>query len=388
VSDLKREADTGESCLIDSIVQGFRAGKDKWPVFQYVEGTVFQENALDAMTIYRRCPILSLGPSGIGSYGWFRVIGQRPWEPAQGDQLALTVAGMSLSTNMKSDAEQFVMLVRFLCDRLQSFVPDPTAVVSIEVTSKQILEFFDSKTYPHRSTTKSYVAFLLELLQREPSTWHCQVSPTADEEFVITLNPTIRRYAGVTDVDDYLERFEDQFFPRTEVTEVVYTPGLALPEAIDYLNAVWQMQSEHTGPLISIGRAEASARLAKDCSSSEEFDAGLSAFATVIDCLDVPGAGGKLSDLRDYLESHLPEGSRTRAIEAVEDLRAVIDVRVWRQHDETHKRLETGMRRLNVRLPSADWQTTWSTVQWKCIRAFNAIREEVERSDFGASALA
>jgi hypothetical protein len=388
VSDLRREIDADELCLIDSVVRGFRTGKGKWPVFQYVEGTVFQDNALDAMTIFRRCPILSIGPGGLGSYGWFRVIGQHPWEPVQGDQLALTVAGMSLSTNMKNDADRFVMLVGFLCERLRSFVPDPIEVVSIEVTSKQILEFFDSKSYPRLGTTKSDVAFLVELLQREPSTWNCQVAPKDDEESLITLNPIIRRYAGVTDVDDYVARLEDQLFPHTEVAEVVYPPGLALPEAIDYLNAVWQMQSEHMNPLISIGRAEASARLAKECSSSEEFDAGLSAFATVIDCLDVPGAGGRLIDLRNYLEQRLPEGSRTRAIEAVDDLRAVIDIRVWRQHDETHKRLETGMRRLNVRLPSADWRTTWSTVQWKSVRALNAIREEVERSDFGMSPLA
>jgi len=153
-----------------------------------------------------------------------------------------------------------------------------------------------------------------------------------------------------------------------------------LPEAIDYLNAVWRL---HAGsPLIRIGRAEAAAKLVLDCASAEEFESRVSSLCSILDSLDVPESEGhKLLDLATYLDAHLPEESSARAREAIDDLRALLDIRVWRQHTGTDERAARGMRRLGISLPVYDWGEAWQRVQARSVAALSALREELERLD-------
>ena len=371
--------DSTQQHLIDVVGRGFREAGDQWPIFQYVEAQLDAWFSVEATDVLRTCPRLTFGTT-VGSYGWIRVTGQHPYEPAPEDQVTLSVAGMARSTELSAKADQFIQLVNYLASRLRAFTPDPVTVVPLVVTSEEILEHFDSLTYPRKSTTLADASFLAEVLAHEPSVWRCPVARSGDE-FTITLIPTIRRYANLRDVDDYLERFEDQFSPPAQPLEPTYPAELALPEAIDYLNARWQVQPGHAGPLIPVARVEAAARLARECANAEEFDAALSAFSTIVGDLNLPAGKKTLFDLGQYLERALPDESRSRALEAVEDLRAIIDLRAWRQHGNS-ERLERGMKRLNVKLPTNDWAGNWVTIQWRSVHALNAIREEIEHGDF------
>jgi hypothetical protein len=210
--------------------------------------------------------------------------------------------------------------------------------------------------------------------------WRCPVARSGDE-FTVPLIPTIRRYANLRDVGDYLQRFEEQFSPTVQPVEPTFPADTALPEAVDCLNARWQVQPGHTGPLVPVAKAEAAARLARECASAEEFDSALSAFSTIVGDLNLPTGKKTLFDLGQYLERTLPDESRSRAVEAVEDLRAVVDLRAWRQHSNS-ERLERGMKRLNVKLPTNNWAGNWVTIQWRSVHAINAIREEIEHGDF------
>ena len=371
--------DPTQQHLIDVVARGFREAGNQWPIFQYVEAQLDEWFTSEATDVLRSCARLTFGTS-IGSYGWFRLTGQHPYEPAPEDQVTLSAAGMARSTEMSARADQFVQLVNYLAGRLRAFTPDPVTVVPLVVTSEEILEHFDSLTYPRKSTTLADVSFLAEVLEHEPPVWRCPVARSGDE-FTVTLIPTIRRYTNLRDVDDYLQRFEEQFSPPVQPVEPAFPAELALPEAVDYLNARWQVQPGHAGPLVPVARAEAAARLARECASAEEFDSALSAFSTIVGDLNLPTGKKTLFDLGQYLERTLPDESRSRALEAVEDLRAVIDLRAWRQHGNS-ERLERGMKRLKVKFPTNNWAGNWVTIQWRSVHALNAIREEIEHGDF------
>jgi len=376
---LTNPPDATQQHLIDVVARGFGLAGGQWPIFQYVEAQMDDQFSVEATDLLRNCPRLTFGTS-VGSYGWFRVTGQHPYEPAPEDEVTLSVAGMARSAEVSARADQFVQLINYLAVRLREFTPNPVTVVPLVVTSAEILEHFDSLTYPKKSTTLRDISFLAEVLEHEPSVWRCPVARSGDE-FTITLIPTIRRYVNLRDIDDYLRRFEEQFSPPTQSVAPTYPTELALPEAIDYLNARWQVQPGHAAPLIPVARAEAAARLARECANAEEFDSALSAFSTTVGDLNLPMGKKTLFDLRQYLERTLPDESRYRALEAVEDLRAVIDLRAWSQHGNS-ERLERGMKRLNVKLPTNDSAATWVAIQWRSVHALNVIREEVEHGDF------
>lgn len=86
----------------------------------------------------------------------------------------------------------------------------------------------------------------------------------------------------------------------------------------------------------------------------------------------------KLVELKDHLAETLDSDGAARAGAAIDDLRAIFDLRVWRQHPGTEERGRRGMQRLDVDLPTADWQGTWRYVQARAVAALSALREEIE----------
>jgi len=220
------------------------------------------------------------------------------------------------------------------------------------------------------------VEFVLAELETEPATWRCGVQQLEDRRWAITLTPDLRLYEGVTTVEEYLDRLIDHISP-VEPTPVFRSSGLALPEAIDYLNLAWRVHTEH--PLFRVPRAEGAAKLAFECQSADEFDSLLSALCGILGRAELPGDGGsKLVDLEEYLESTLGEEAADRAIEAVKDLRAFFDLRAWRQHAGADERGHYAMRRLGLQLPATSWREAWATIQARGVNALNVIREELE----------
>ncbi|HTP27213.1 MAG TPA: hypothetical protein VMK12_16365 [Anaeromyxobacteraceae bacterium] len=157
----------------------------------------------------------------------------------------------------------------------------------------------------------------------------------------------------------------------------LYPPPLSLPEAIDYLNAIWRLHADRA--LIRIGRAEAGAKLVLDCANADEFESRLSALCSILGAVAIPDREeNKLFNLREYLQTTLTEESAARAVEAVDDLRALFDLRVSRRHTGTEDRAARGMNRLGISLPVYDWGAAWHHIQARTVAALSALREEVE----------
>ena len=122
-----------------------------------------------------------------------------------------------------------------------------------------------------------------------------------------------RGYHGLCD------RLIEQIAPPSAAPQVFYPSGLALPEAIDYLNAVWRIHAG--GPLLHIARAESAARLALECAGADEFEARLSALCSILDHVSLPDSkNSKLIDLTNYLKERLDAESSDRTTNAIEDL--------------------------------------------------------------------
>ena len=202
----------------------------------------------------------------------------------------------------------------------------------------------------------------------------------APGSWTASLSPFIRSYGGVRTPEEYLERLVQVLAPSVPAPEPLHPSSLSLPEAIDYLNAVWRI---HAGkPLLRIARAEAAAKLALDCANADELEARLSAFCGILGDLQLPEGQGnkKLTDLRDYLAQKLPAETLGRAETAVDDLRAFLDIRAWRQHPggRANEQGRKGMQRLGVELPTGDWQGAWQHLQAQAVAALSVLREEVD----------
>jgi hypothetical protein len=296
--------------------------------------------------------------------------------PPAGAQVGLTIAGMRPMRQMASKVEMFLDALQYLVQKERSFDPSPTQVQTVVATSTEIGAHLATPS-PRRHITPTTMSFIRDQLQTEPSTWSCQIPQPLADEWTVRLSPFLRRYVGLLDADDYVQRVIEQISPAAVGFPVLYPTGLALPEAIDYLNAVWRLRCQQ--PLFRVSRAESAAKLALPCNGADEFDARLSALCSIIDVANLPDRPeNKLTDLATYLSSQLPEDSSYRTAEAIDDLRAIFDLRVWRQHSGTEGRLRRGMRRLGVELPTYDWDAAWNLIAHRCVAALNAIREEAE----------
>jgi hypothetical protein len=362
--------------LLEVVRYGFSLTDGVWPNFQFVEATMYNEHGLDATSVLLSCPRQSIN-GGLGGYGWLRLDGQSWSIPQPADKVELTIAGLRLMSIEAPKVDGFLAVLRSLVIRERRFRPSPTEVEILQAESTEIsAELAETGQHP-LGINPALLRLIGELLKSEPSTWCCNIQPT-ETGWTATLSPFLRRYANLADSADYVNRLIEQIAPPSAAPQVFYPSGLALPEAIDYLNAVWRIHAG--GPLLHIARAESAARLALECAGADEFEARLSALCSILDHVSLPDSkNSKLIDLTNYLNEHLDAESSDRTTNAIDDLRAIFDLRAWRQHPGTEARLQKGMRRLGVELPSAEWGATWNTIQARCVAALGAIREEVEQ---------
>lgn len=341
------------------------AARLRWPIFQYVEHELHRDYGIDAMRTLAECPLVG-GPGSGGRYGWTWSQTLQP-----GDEIGLSVAGMAQIPAASHEANLFIAVLRLLVEEQHRFQPSPTEVQAITLTSQEL-----KGRLPPAWLSEAALADIPTLLRHEPATWHCTVR-SSDDAWELELSPFLRRYPRLGTTQEYVEHVVAELTPVAPERPPLYPSALSLPEAVDYLNAIWRL---HAGKaLIRIGRAEAAAKLVLDCANADEFESRLSALCSILDAVNVPDQKeSKLSNLSEYLRTELTEESATRALDAVDDLRALFDLRVWRQHVGTEGRAARGMSRLGISLPVYEWNDAWHHIQARTVAALSAIREEIE----------
>jgi hypothetical protein len=350
---------------------------DAWPIFQYVERVLFRQHHLEARELIAEAPSIGLR-TGSGRYGWLHtdrsIMAVQPE-----DKVRLTIAGMAQVPDASAEVDAFLRMLALLVEREQGLAAHPTEVQEAEVWSGDIRKRIEQRW--DIGDDDRLTAFT-QLMSHEPLIWLCQVTWAESGAWHVKPSPFIRRFAGVTNADDYVDRLVDAIGVRTALAAPLYPSSLSLPEAIDYLNAVWRLTAGNSEALFRISRAEAAAKLALDCASVDELESRLSAFAGIMSQIRLPGQDGdrKLVHLRDFLEQRLDRQSSDRTTTAVDDLRAVVALRAWRQHPGSgvDKTARDAAQRLGIALPSEDWGDAWRHLRMRSVIALSAIREEIE----------
>ncbi|MHB1808469.1 MAG: hypothetical protein ACYCU0_04150 [Solirubrobacteraceae bacterium] len=318
---------------------------------------------------------------GQARYGWIDPRTNNLQSPSDGDEIALTIAGMAHVARAAPEVEVFLDVLATLVDEQRSFAPHPTEIQKVSLTSATLSSILRRPRMDRGwDLDVAEVQSIRAILEREPATWLCQFEDGNGGEWTVLPPPFLRHFRGITSSAEYVERLRAVLAPPVAAPAALHPSSLSLPEAIDYLNAVWRAYAG--APLLSISRADAAAKLALDCANADEFETRLSAICSILAQLELPEASGnaKLTDLKTHLHDKLPDASAERAAEAIDDLRAFFDLRAWRQHSGSRPESQgrRGMERLGVELPAPDWCPAWHHLQARAVTALGTLREETQ----------
>lgn len=351
--------------LLDEVATVY-LNEGQWPGWAWLEETA-ERQSLNAAEIVATFPrVFSVG------YSYLSPI--RPTMPAPTDRIAVTVWGLSYVERARTLVDAFVNLLDALGTIRAGIKLDPFSDSRPIVTRAQVME--------GRLPSPVWEARLMPLLTKEPATWSCVPTPSWESWETLQLTPELRRFAGVSSFDDYMERMGSYMTPPQSAPSRQSHSPFTLPASVDYLDVVWTLRFGQ--PLVVPPGVERSARLAFDASGPDEADTRLSALSELLKGLRVPGVPGidghPLARLGPFLESHLPTESHSCLQDAVGILDAARQLRAGGQHVGARAKTVEAHHRLGLSYPMADWSLGWEQIQVAVAEAFDAIRDEIQAS--------
>lgn len=367
---------TDDQKLLVQLVCAAYFQNGRWPIFQYVEARL-QRSELDALTTLASFPVVGSSGTGPRYSAVFYEQGGRSF-PAPGSLVRLTLAGLRHIPNDNGLIEDFLLLIRFLVEERARAPYSPIQEIAVNVTGKQIANMFP----PHSSAR---ITQLHDLACHEPPTWSALSEHPGNGDWWHDIGPSIRDYAEITGVDDYLGRAAAQLEPPRMLARPEPPPPRGLVGAIDYLDTVWQLRFGKRNKLVQIDSLERAALLALPVSTADEFDTALSALADVLGHLSVPDQPGAenqhpLTKLGTYLPPRLPGANAERIQSALTTLTWIKTVRHGVQHAKAAPPAALALHELGVGYPVRDWSWAWDTIRYAAITAFEALREEIQVS--------
>jgi len=350
-----------------------------WPVFDYLNRRLLSSVGADAMEAMSRLPVVQR-PGGMDVYRM--VYTERGGPFAEPDQrVGLTIAGLYHFPAARVTAEQLVAVISYLAEADAALEPDPDRAVSIDLPILDLLT-----THLPRALRGWRPEHLSQALEHEPPLWGA-----VSTDYLLVRAGRLSAFRGVLGPDDYLGRairWLGADAP-SAVVPAVLSP-LDLPEALGYLDAVWQVRfGSH---LLGWTRPASAARLSLPCASIDEFDARLSALADVLGHLDVqpyPDAErkanfaneGSLVRLRRRLKSELDREAFQRTDAAIRTLQSVVRIRVGGQHSGLGGEIAEAFRQLELPYPPSDPGAAWEGVRGVAATAIHTIREELQAAE-------
>jgi hypothetical protein len=358
-----------QQLMLDSIGSVFLTDEhDRWPSWAYLE-EVMERDGFNAEAV-----LASMPRESTHNYGW--VWPMRASAPSGQDQVGLTIAGLKHIDMATVFVRGLSVLIGAMGTIRAGVHLDPFTNQRPRTSVGEIVQVL----HQERRRLVSSMATLLPFLTKEPATWNCEVVDRSSDDWIIELSPVVRRFAGVNDVDGYLERLATLLASRPlDEGAPEWTSPFTLPAAIDYLDAVWRLK--FSASLVVPPGIERSARLAFDIATIEEADSALSALAEVIKCLQVPGVPGvgghPLQRLGAFLSDHVGVEAMPRVEEAVGILNAARCMRASAQHVGAQPEMIAALGLLGLPYPVANWPLAWMKVQSAVAYACDTIRQEV-----------
>lgn len=204
------EPTSEQSCLLKVIQEGrerlnppnyhLGVGQDsdpKWPFFQYVERTLYRKHKLNAVEILSTCPVVR---GGGGAYGWVRYMAPSPISLNPEHELALTVAGIRHVASVSEDISLFLDYLNVLVTNEAAFDPLPDEVREVTLPVDGLVQILRAQPAKWDLGPRS-LAWLRDLSEREPATWHCHFLPNDR----IELSRFLRSYGSITTAEEYVE---------------------------------------------------------------------------------------------------------------------------------------------------------------------------------------
>jgi hypothetical protein len=358
-----------------------RLSEGAWPIYDFVERTLYQQGIRpNAWTVISECPWVRL-ESGFSHYGWTWQYRGLATAPPPDDLIGLSVLGL-FHAGALYEAGMFIGALRYLVHAEQQFAPSPKTVPKVEVSAADIAPSLFPRP-PLSGVTGGIraadLALLGDLLRREPSTraYMDQTLVPADGNWTVTPKPFIRAYEGIKDIEGYAERLVAELSPPRAASLPETVSSLALPEAIDYLNAIWHLRFHQE--LFGIPRCTAAVELTHDCQTSLDFDSRVTALYGIFSQIRIPGGtkNGKPTSLKKFLARHPTLKGQPAATAAVEVMETFLKARAWRQHVDAVEGI-AAMGQLGVKLPTEDWEGAWRTIRARMVESVNALREQVD----------
>jgi hypothetical protein len=193
-----------------------------WPVFQYVQARL-DDLGLDSDEVFAGLPYFSQGSL---TYSLIR----RDRTGREEEPVRLTVAGMAHLDRLASTVEMFLRVVNELGDRRAAAPFDPGRVVTVEISGPELVTALGLDGEP-------LVGLLPELLKGEPATWHGSPQP-GDTGWTCQPSSVIRRFRGVSDINDYVSRLRAWIMPAEPVPAPQPVSPLGVVAAFDYLDVL------------------------------------------------------------------------------------------------------------------------------------------------------
>ncbi len=208
----------------------------------------------------------------------------------------------------------------------------------------------------------------------------CQLVNASGDDWTLELSPQVRQFAGISGVEDYVERLAILLISETAAPAAAeLVSPFSLPASLDYLDTVWRLKFGQ-GLVVAPG-VERSARLAFDVDSPEEADSALSALAEVFKNFQVagtPGVGGHpLQRMGPFLATHLPPEVRPQVEHAIDVLDAARRVRAGSEHFGAQPRAVAALSTLGLTYPVMDWLAAWRQIRRAVSNACDVIRVEI-----------
>jgi hypothetical protein len=351
----------------------------KWPVYQHVEAVLDQRHGLDAEAVLASFPLVDHGYGAI-----WRERGHRS-SPEAFEQVGLTVYGMASLDPVPYLVDWFLALLSIVTEAQRRMVTNPARAVEERLRYDDFKRAFeDSGQLASGSllppSARSEFGILME---HEPPLRGTVEGASATWDAVL-LRPWLRKFRDTGTVDDYIDRVFDFLTARTTPLVREVTSPLSLPQAIDYLDVVWQLH--YHAPLFDGLRATSSAKLAFACTTSDEFDSRISALGEVLNRIRIKdfeayGAttkDGGLERLSKCLISKLPSESHDRTTAAIQTLKDIVRIRAGAQHTGAAADAAKRYARLGVGYPPLNLTRAWQDLSSRAIEALDAVREEIQ----------
>lgn len=364
-----------------------------WPVWDYVARTLFRAVRTDLNLEQLWLSLPRLPPSRVQerTYGLVWESARGLLIPAPDEHVGLSIAGMNSLRGLIPAAgrlsDAIAAGVGLMAQWDRSLTPEVDAPVSIEKElADECRKWLDSAGLGHFNREQ---ASIIQLLQFERGVTGIR----ADEHMrtgVVTLRGYLSPFLGVDCADAYLRILESQAAPARP--RPMPSDGLSVAHAMDYLDLAlrahpaWGPDRTHTAvDLRSAGV------VALDVSTESDYRQALSAVSTLLESLNPPALPeaelgphggrqpGSLARLEKWIEMSLGDAGAVEAAKAIDDLRAVVRLRVEGQHAGASNRrtAQAARDKLGIPSPVYDWPDAWHIARGRAVDALLTIAHEV-----------